>query len=58
MIKKFIEKIKEILGSNDLPILADRLEGFDDIEKIRNLTTEQMICTVVGNKEQKEIVII
>ena len=55
---KFIHRIKEILGSNDLPILADRLEGFDDIEKIRNLTTEQMICTVVGNKEQKEIVII
>lgn len=55
---KFIHRIKEILGSNDLPILADRLEGFDDIEKIRNLTTEQMICTYVGSKEQKEIVII
>lgn len=55
---QFIHKIKEILGANDLPILADRLEGFDDIEKIKNLTTEQMICTVVGNKEQKEIVII
>ena len=55
---QFIHKIKDILGSNDLPILADRLEGFDDIEKIKNLTTEQMICTVVGNKEQKEIVII
>ncbi len=55
---KFIHKLKEILGSNDLPILADRLEGFDDIEKIKAITTEQMICTVVGNKEQKEIVII
>ena len=54
----FIHKIKEILGSNDLPIFADRLEGFDDIEKIRNLTTEQLICTVVGDKNQKEIVII
>ena len=55
---QFIHRIKEILGANDLPILADRLEGFDDIEKIKNLTTEQMICTVVGNKEQKQIVII
>lgn len=55
---QFIHRIKQILGANDLPILADRLEGFDDIEKIRNLTTEQLICTVVGNKEQKEIVII
>lgn len=55
---QFIHKLKEILGSNDLPILADRLEGFDDIEKIKAITTEQMICTVVGNKEQKEIVII
>ena len=54
----FIHKIKEILGSNDLPIFADRFEGFDDIEKIRNLTTEQLICTVVGDKNQKEIVII
>ena len=55
---QFIHKIKEILGANDLPILADRLEGFDDLDKIRNLTTEQMICTVVGDKEQKEIVVI
>ena len=55
---QFIHKIKEILGNNDLPILADRLEGFDDLDKIRALTTEQMICTVVGNKNQKEIVII
>lgn len=55
---QFIHKLKEILGANDLPILADRLEGFDDIQKIKNLTTEQMICTVVGNSEQKEIVII
>ena len=55
---QFIHKIKDILGSNDLPIFADRLEGFDDKDKIRNLTTEQLICTVVGDKEQKEIVVI
>lgn len=54
---QFIEKIKEILGANNLPILADRLEGFDDLEKIKGLTTEQMICTVVGNKNQKEIIV-
>ncbi len=55
---KFIERIKEILGHNDLPILADRLEGFDDTNKIKNLTKEQVICTVVGSKNQKEITII
>lgn len=55
---QFIQRIKNILGANDLPILADRMEGFDDIEKIRNLTTEQLICTVVGDKNQKQIVII
>ena len=54
---QFIEKIKEILGANNLPILADRLEGFDDLEKIKGLTTEQLICTVVGNKNQKEIIV-
>ena len=54
----FIHKIKEILGPNNLPILADRLEGFDSIETIKNLTTEQLICTVVGNKEQKKITLI
>lgn len=55
---QFIHRIKSILGQNKLPILADRMEGFDDINKIKNLTTEQMICTVVGSKDQKEIVII
>lgn len=51
---KFIEKVKDILFSNfgkernDLPILADKFEGIDHIEKIKSLTNEQLICTRVG----------
>lgn len=48
---KFIEKLKEILGNNDFPILADRLEGIDSVETIKNLTKEQLICTRVSNEE-------
>ncbi len=55
---QFIHRIKEILGANDLPILADRMEGFDSLDKIRTLTSEQMICTYVGEESQKEITII
>lgn len=43
----FIEKLKELLGHNELPILADRMEGIDDIEKIKTMTKEQLICTRV-----------
>lgn len=48
---KFIEKLKEILGHNDFPILADRLEGIDSVEAIKALTNEQLICTRVSNEE-------
>ncbi len=54
---KFIERLKEIaleefgVSNNDLPILADRLEGFDSLEKIKSLTNEQFICTRVSNEE-------
>lgn len=55
---KFIEKLKNIcteefgLNHNSLPILADRLEGIDDVEKIKNLTNEQLICTRVSTNEE------
>ena len=51
---KFIEKVKDIAVNdfgkvrNDLPILADKFEGIDHIEKIKSLTSEQLICTRVG----------
>lgn len=53
---KFIEKLKELLGHNQFPILADRLEGIDSIETIKNMTQEQLICTRVS--EAKNITII
>jgi DNA repair exonuclease SbcCD ATPase subunit len=49
---KFIEKLKEILGHNDFPILADRLEGIDSFETIKNLTKEQLICTRVTDGKE------
>lgn len=49
---KFIEKMKEILGHNNFPILADRLEGIDSPETIKNLTNEQLICTRVSQEEE------
>lgn len=52
---KFIEKLKELLGHNDLPILADRLEGIDSLETIKGLTKEQLICTRVSEGKEIEI---
>ena len=54
---KFIERCKHIAENdfsstwNWLPILVDRLEGVDSIEKIKNFTTEQLICTRVSKEE-------
>ena len=47
---QFIEKMKELLGHNELPILADRMEGIDSLDKIKNLSQEQLICTRVSNE--------
>lgn len=53
---KFIEKIKEIVEKNfakyrnSLPILADKFEGIDSIEKINGLTSEQLICSRVTDE--------
>ena len=55
---KFIHRIKEILGANQLPILADRMEGFDSVNTIKALTPEQLICTRVGTDEMQNITII
>jgi len=52
---KFIDTLKSILGNNNLPILADRMEGIDDIAKIDQLTTSQLICTRVSNSEKMEV---
>jgi chromosome segregation ATPase len=54
---RFIERCKYIAEEdfntphNRLPILADRLEGVDSLEKIKNLTSEQFICTRVSDEE-------
>lgn len=54
---KFIERCKLIASNNfgstwnNLPILADRLEGVDSVDKIKNLTTEQLICTRVSTED-------
>lgn len=52
----FIERLKTILGKNDMPILADRMEGIDDINKIKELTTEQLVCTRVSTEKQITII--
>lgn len=52
---KFIEKLKEILGHNELPILADRMEGIDSFETIKGLTQEQLICTRVTDGKEIEV---
>ena len=52
----FIERLKKILGANDMPILADRMEGIDDINKIKELTKEQLVCTRVSTEKQITII--
>ncbi|MCR5112710.1 MAG: AAA family ATPase [Acholeplasmatales bacterium] len=47
---KFIEKMKELLGHNTLPVLADRMEGIDNFDTIKTLTKEQLICTRVSSE--------
>ncbi len=58
---KFIEMCKRVaktLGASDntLPILVDRLEGIDDINKISRLTDNQLICTRVSMDEKLTII--
>lgn len=50
---EFIESCRRVAGSNDLPILADRLEGLDtdNLMKLKTLTNNQIICTKVSNGE-------
>lgn len=50
---RFIEKLKEIakeefgVDKNDLPIIVDKLECFDDVNRLKFLTEEQLIGTMV-----------
>ena len=58
---RFIEMCKKVavgLGAseNTLPILVDRFEGIDDINKIAKLTTNQLICTRVSMDEKLTII--
>ena len=53
---QFIDRLKKILGANDLPILVDRIEGIDDVSKIDKLTNQQLICTRVSNEEEMRII--
>ena len=52
----FIERLKNILGNNELPILADRMEGIDKLETIQTLTKEQLVCTRVSTENQITII--
>ena len=54
---QFIESVKRACGvKNDLPIMADRLEGIDDINKIDKFTNSQLICTRVSMEESLKLV--
>ena len=48
---QMIESLKKLIGSNDLPIMADRCEALDD-EHLKMLGDEQMFITQVSNDEQ------
>lgn len=58
---KVIEHLKDIvvnefkLPRNELPILADKFEGIDTLEKIKSLTKEQLVCTRVTEAPSIEI---
>lgn len=48
---EFIEACRKIAGNNNLPILADKLEGLDtdNMMRLRTLTNNQIICTKVSD---------
>ena len=56
---EFIESCRKIAGNNQLPILADRLEGLDtdNLMKLKKITSNQIICTKVsdGNLRVEEV---
>lgn len=54
---QFIESVKRVCGvKNELPIMADRLEGIDDINKIDKFTNSQLICTRVSMDDSLKLV--
>ena len=52
---KFIEAVR-MQNFNHLPILVDRLEGIDYIDKIKNFSSNQIICTRVSTDNTLNIV--
>ena len=48
---EFIESCRRIAGKNNLPILADKLEGLDtdNLMKLKTITKNQIICTRVAS---------
>ena len=52
---KFIESVR-MQNFNHLPILVDRLEGIDYIDKIKNFSSNQIICTRVSTDNTLNIV--
>ena len=48
---QMIRALKTLIGSNDLPVMADRCEALDD-EHLRMLGKEQMFITQVSNDEK------
>lgn len=53
---QLITAIKNKGCNNTYPVLADRLEGIDHVERLKELTSEQLLCTRVTT--DKEMVII
>lgn len=48
---QMIHSLKTLIGSNDLPVMADRCEALDD-EHLKMLGKEQMFITQVSNDEK------
>lgn len=48
---KMIDALKNLIGTNDLPVLADRCEALDN-EHLNMLGTNQMFITQVSNDEK------
>ena len=46
-----IDALKSLIGTNDLPVLADRCEALDN-DHLRMLGTNQMFITQVSNDEK------
>ena len=52
---KFIDVVRK-QNPNNLPIMVDRLEGIDHIEKISKFTDKQLICTRVSTDTNLNVI--